>query len=91
MNENFTQTELEVIKKYAVKQSVFSAFSFYICLLLAPIAFASYGLFNNDALAIFIAFAGLLVFIMWYLVSSNKYETVFNSIFTKILKEMDDS
>lgn len=83
----FTEQEIELAKYYSAKQSVTSLFGFYCCCLFVPFAFAVYGLLNRDVIAVFIAFCGLLAFIVWYVVASMKNEAVINSLCTKIVEQ----
>ena len=86
----YSEKELNLIKYYSVKQPLMRLVTFYVCVLAAPISFAVYGVFNEDPLAIFVAFTGLLVFTVWYISSSMKNEEEINSIFNKVLENEAD-
>jgi len=86
-NEVFTQKEFELIKNYSLRQSKLQIFSFYFFILLTPLIFATYGLVNRDPIAVFVAFGGLLIFIIWLVLSLMKNEELLNSVCEKILEQ----
>ncbi len=85
-NLDLSEKELELVKQYSVAQPLSRVIIFYFCVLTAPLAFALYGAYYRDSVAILVAFVGLLVFMIWYIASSTKNEKTMNSLFNKILK-----
>jgi len=83
---NFSEKELNLIKQYSVQQSLLRTLVFYVCVLSTPIGFAVYGALSRDTTAMFVAFLGLLAFVVWYISASMKNEEAINDIFDKILK-----
>lgn len=86
-NREFTKEELNLIKRYSVKQTLLESLLFYICVLVAPTGFALYGTLNKDPVAMLVAFLGLLAFVIWFVFSSLKYEKMLNNICMKILEK----
>ncbi|MFV0367835.1 MAG: hypothetical protein ACK5KM_05200 [Hyphomicrobiaceae bacterium] len=65
-----TKEEKRIVAYYlATRVTLISSLLQFVPFLLPPIAFAAYGIWKQDILAITFAFAVLLVFAVWYLVS----------------------
>lgn len=82
----FSKEELQFIRQYSVHQPLSKSLIFFVCVLFAPVGFALYGALNNDSTAMFVAFMGLLVFIIWYIATSMKSEKTLNSLCEKLLQ-----
>jgi len=85
----FTEKEYQLVKSYTVKNSTFSHVVSYGCVLFTPVVFAVYGFLNEDSVAMFVAFGGLLIFVIWLLSTIVSSANTINSACEKIIKLVD--
>jgi hypothetical protein len=62
-----------------------SRIGFFASVLVPVLAFAAYGIFKKDIVAVGLAFAGLLIFVWWRLSHEFTKVPIYKSLFTKIL------
>ena len=84
-NLNLTTAERQFVERAALKRgSTRSLAAFYVCTLAPMLAFAAYGLVRRDAIAEFVAFAGVFLVMVWRIshevVAIGLYESALRKI-----------
>lgn len=83
----FNTKEKELLYYYAQKRSAAKIWSFYFCVLFAPVLFAIYGTVNRDFVAVLVAFLGVLVAFVWQLRSGVEETKALHGIANKLIEK----
>lgn len=88
---DLTDEERALITQAAAGHGTLMNGVFYFSILAPPVVFAAYGLIKKDYVALFVAFASLLLLVSWRLVADASVNRVFRELAKKIKTHQENS
>ena len=85
MDPNFSEKELHLLRRYAHDRGTLNFVLLFLSVFAPSMCFAIFGLVRQDYWAVFIAFVGASLFLIWVFSNSVKNSATLRSISQKVL------